>query len=40
MNAAMAGKDMGQFQPLPEGLLPLIQKVDTPDTSPGVDETH
>jgi penicillin-binding protein 1A len=39
MNVAMAGKDPGQFTP-PEGLLPVVQKLDTSDTSPGEDETH
>jgi penicillin-binding protein 1A len=40
MNTAMAGKDPGQFQSLPDMPGPVIQKVDTPDTSPGADETH
>jgi len=40
MSAAMAGKDPGQFQPPPEMPPPVAQKVDTPDTMPGADETH
>jgi penicillin-binding protein 1A len=40
MTAAMAGKDPGQFQPAPEMPMPAAQKVDTPDASPGEDETH
>jgi penicillin-binding protein 1A len=40
MSAAMAGKDPGQFQPPPDVASPVAQKVDTPDTTPGVDETH
>ena len=40
MSAAMAGKDPGQFQPPPEMPGPVAQKVDTPDTVPGADETH
>ncbi len=40
MSAAMAGKDVGQFQPPPEVAGPVAQKVDTPDVSPGEDETH
>jgi penicillin-binding protein 1A len=39
MNTAMAGKDPGQFQP-PDMPAPVVQKVDTPDTSPGADEMH
>ncbi|MFZ0759117.1 MAG: PBP1A family penicillin-binding protein [Candidatus Sulfotelmatobacter sp.] len=39
MSAAMAGTNPGQFQPPPD--LPVTApKVDTPDTSPGEDETH
>jgi len=41
MNAALAGKDPGEFQPAP---LPrssaVAQKVDTPDVAPGDGETH
>jgi penicillin-binding protein 1A len=40
MNTAMAGKDPGQFQPAPDVPVTVAQKVDTPDTSPGADETH
>jgi penicillin-binding protein 1A len=40
MSEAMAGKDPGEFQPPPEIPIPLAQKVDTPDTTPGEDETH
>jgi len=40
MTAAMAGKDPGQFQPAPEVPITILQKVDTPDTSPGEDEMH
>jgi penicillin-binding protein 1A len=39
MNTAMAGKDPGQFQAA-DMPRPVLQKVDTPDTSPGADETH
>ena len=40
MNSAMAGKDPGQFQPAPEAPITVLQRVDTPDTSPSTDETH
>ena len=40
MNTAMAGKDPGQFQTTPDVPVTGVQKVDTPDTSPGADETH
>jgi penicillin-binding protein 1A len=40
MTAAMAGKDPGQFQPAPDVPVTVVQKVDTPDTSPGADELH
>jgi penicillin-binding protein 1A len=40
MNAAMTGKDPGQFQDAPYVPMTVIQKVDTPDTTPGEDETH
>jgi penicillin-binding protein 1A len=40
MTDAMGGKDPGQFQPSPEMPSPVAQKVDTPDTLPGADETH
>lgn len=41
MKAALAGKDVGEFQPAPE--LPqnsIAQKLDTPDTAPAEEETH
>ncbi len=40
MSSAMAGKDPGQFQPSPDAPGTVTQKVDTPDTTPGVDEAH
>jgi penicillin-binding protein 1A len=40
MNTAVAGKDPGQFEPPPEAAGNLMQKVDTPDTSPATDETQ
>jgi penicillin-binding protein 1A len=40
MSAAMVGKDAGQFQPPPDVPGSFVQKVDTPDTSLGADETH
>jgi len=40
MSAALAGKEAGQFQPPPEAAGPAAQKIDTPDSSPGEDETH
>jgi penicillin-binding protein 1A len=40
MSAAMAGKDPGQFQPPPDVPVTVVQKLDTPDTTPGADETH
>ena len=40
MTTAMAGKDAGQFETAPEVPVTVVQKVDTPDTSPGADETH
>jgi hypothetical protein len=40
MNAALTGKDPGQFQVAPDVPMTVLQKVDTPDTSPGADETH
>jgi hypothetical protein len=40
MSTAMAGKDAGEFQAAPEAPVTVIQKVDTPDTSPSTDETH
>jgi penicillin-binding protein 1A len=41
MKAALAGHDPGEFQPAP--VLPpppLLPKLDTPDYSPGADESH
>jgi penicillin-binding protein 1A len=40
MSAALAGKEAGQFQPPPEAAGSAAQKIDTPDSSPGEDETH
>jgi penicillin-binding protein 1A len=40
MSSAMAGKDPGQFQLPPEMPAAVAQKLDTPDSTPGVDETH
>jgi penicillin-binding protein 1A len=40
MSSAMAGKDPGQFQLPPEMPAAVAQKLDTPDSPPGVDETH
>ncbi len=40
MNTALAGKDPGQFRTAPDIPVTAVQKVDTPDTSPGADETH
>jgi penicillin-binding protein 1A len=40
MTVAMAGKDPGQFQPPPEASGSFAQKVDTPDTAAGADETQ
>jgi penicillin-binding protein 1A len=40
MNAAMAGKDPGQFQAAPEVPVIAAQKLDTADTANGEDETH
>jgi penicillin-binding protein 1A len=40
MSSAMAGKDPGEFPAAPEVPVTVIQKVDTPDTSPSTDETH
>jgi hypothetical protein len=41
MKIALAGKDPGEFQ-APPVLTPssTAQKIDTPDTAPGADETH
>jgi len=40
MNAAMAGKDPGQFQQPPNLPLSCAQKLDTTDTAAGADETQ
>src|SRR5712671_5641920 len=40
MSTAMAGKDAGDFQTAPEAPITVMQRVDTPDTSPSTDETH
>jgi penicillin-binding protein 1A len=39
MKGALAGKDPGDFQPAPP-ISVTVQRVDTPDTAPGADETH
>ena len=38
MTAAMAGKDVGNFQPSP--IQPRAQKLDTPDAAPAAEESH
>jgi penicillin-binding protein 1A len=41
MKVALAGKDPGEFQPVPESPpSPVAQKVDTPDNAPAEEETH
>ncbi len=41
MKVALAGKEPGEFQlPAPSLKLPPAQKIDTPDTAPGEDESH
>ncbi len=41
MNAALAGKDPGEFQPAPEQEKSAVaRKVDTPDVAPGDGELH
>src|SRR5579862_4449581 len=40
MTAAMAGKDVGDFQPPPLVPHAVAQKVDTPDTAPATEESH
>ena len=40
MTAAMAGKDVGEFQPPPVAAHTVAQKVDTPDTAPAAEEAH
>ena len=39
MKVALAGKDPGEFQPLPD-LPPRPVRVDTMDTAPAADESH
>jgi penicillin-binding protein 1A len=39
MTAALAGKDVGEFQP-PPAAAHTAQKVDTPDTAPSTEESH
>src|SRR5579862_2227352 len=40
MTEAMAGKDVGDFQPPPLVPHAVAQKVDTPDTAPATEESH
>jgi penicillin-binding protein 1A len=40
MTAAMAGKDVGDFQPQPVTPHAVVQKVDTPDAAPASEEAH
>jgi penicillin-binding protein 1A len=40
MNAALAGKDAGEFPPPAMSQNAVAQKVDTPDVAPGDGETH
>jgi penicillin-binding protein 1A len=40
MNVALAGKDPGEFQPVPSQGTAVARKVDTPDVAPGDGETH
>ena len=40
MTVAMAGKDSGDFQPPPQALHAIAQKVDTPDAAPATEEAH
>jgi penicillin-binding protein 1A len=40
MTVAMAGKDAGEFEPLPSSVHSVAQKVDTPDTAPASEESH
>lgn len=40
MTTAMAGKDVGDFQPPPLVPHAVAQKVDTPDTAPETEEAH
>ena len=40
MSQAMAGKDVGDFQPSPLAAHVVAQKVDTPDAAPAAEESH
>lgn len=40
MSEAMAGKDVGDFQPSPLLPHPAAQKIDTPDAAPAAEESH
>jgi penicillin-binding protein 1A len=41
MKVALAGKDPGEFQPMPElPPRPAAEKVDTVDTAPAAEESH
>jgi penicillin-binding protein 1A len=40
MTAAMAGKDVGDFQPPPVAPHAVAQKLDTPDNAPETEESH
>lgn len=40
MSQAMAGKDAGDFQPVPAMPHSVAQKLDTPDTAPAAEESH
>jgi hypothetical protein len=40
MTSAMAGKDAGDFQPLPLAPGAVAQKLDTPDNAPAAEEAH
>jgi penicillin-binding protein 1A len=40
MTVAMAGKDVGDFQPPPANAHAVTQKVDTPDAAPAAEESH
>ena len=41
MKVALAGRDPGEFQPVPElSPSPVTQKLDTLDTAPAEEETH
>ena len=40
MTQAMAGKDVGDFQPAPPTPRSVPQNVDTPDAAPASEESH